>query len=435
MKIKNIIFLTIQGILVISFLHLLTSQASTITQIQGTDRISDSRTTINSNFNNLNTDKIEIGGDISGSTSTPRVKISGMNTGALIVGSTTDRVYPFGTSSNAGYLLTATGASPYISWEAAPATGITSLNGLTGSTQTFATSTGINITSSGSTHTFNLRQILQTISGLATTKGNLILGNSGGTDFTILGVGSDGKVLTASSSATNGLSYENYPPTDFALGSIAKGDLLIGKNSASVFTRLATSTNGYVLTASSTATHGVSWEASSGGSGGGTAYNTIDFSLNPAGAATATSSPAGSNKKIGTYWTTHTLDFSGSSAERVYFTLKFPSFTALNSCGMTGTVFADATTTGNVAVFGISYLDRSDTEAFDTNSSSTATTSVTVGTVAAGSFRNFSLTIATGSIASADSLLVELHRRPSESDDTDESDVRYANGKVICTYR
>lgn len=50
---------------------------------------------------------------------------------------------------------------------------------------------------------------------------------------------------------------------------ISKGDLLVGINSGGAFTRLATSTNGYRLTASSTATHGLSWEAVSTAEGGG----------------------------------------------------------------------------------------------------------------------------------------------------------------------
>ncbi|MDP3991809.1 MAG: hypothetical protein Q8P66_02865, partial [Candidatus Colwellbacteria bacterium] len=61
-------------------------------------------------------------------------------------------------SSTAGKVLTATGTAPYFSWETVSGTGITSLNGLTGVTQTFATSSetnvGIKIVSSGTTHTF-----------------------------------------------------------------------------------------------------------------------------------------------------------------------------------------------------------------------------------------------------------------------------------------
>jgi hypothetical protein len=111
-----------------------------------------------------------------------------------------------------------------------------------------------------------------------------------------------------------------------------------------------------------------------------------------------------------------------------------PAFTALNACAFTGTVFADATTTGAVAVMAASYKNIGDVTAWDTSASTTASSSVSfLG--ALGQYINFSLTIATTSIASADTLLIDLHRRPAENDDTDASDVRYANGKMICTYR
>lgn len=311
--------------------------------------------------------------------------VSGLatTTGNLIVASSTGGWEELAVGANDTVLSASSTASNGVWWRVPPwlTTAITSLNSLTGSTQTFATSTGINISSSGSTHTFSLRQILQTLSGLATTKGNLVVGNSGGTDFTTLGVG----------------------------------------------------TNGYVLTASSTATNGISWEAAAGG-GGGTTYNTIDFALNPAGAATATSSPAGSNKKIGTNWTFHTLDYDGATRENAFWNLKFPAFTALNACSFTGTAMASATTTGSVSVFGISHKAVGTASAWTSSASTTASTSVTFNT-ALEDYVNFSLTVATSSISSANTLLVNLARRPTESDDTNTADARYVSGKLICTYR
>jgi hypothetical protein len=89
---------------------------------------------------------------------------------------------------------------------------ITSLNGISGASQpsqTFATTTNtgpsINIVSSGSTHTFSLSSNLTTIGGLAATKGNLIAGNG---SWQALTVGANGKVLMASSTAANGVSWE-----------------------------------------------------------------------------------------------------------------------------------------------------------------------------------------------------------------------------------
>jgi len=59
-------------------------------------------------------------------------------------------------SATTGYVLTKDG-SGNASWAAAPASGIVSLNGLTGGTQTFsASSNGLSVSSSGTTHTFAL---------------------------------------------------------------------------------------------------------------------------------------------------------------------------------------------------------------------------------------------------------------------------------------
>ncbi|MBI2096678.1 MAG: hypothetical protein HYT40_00765, partial [Candidatus Sungbacteria bacterium] len=93
-------------------------------------------------------------------------------------------------SSTAGKVLMATGTAPYFSWET-DATGITSLGGLTGTTQTFATSTetnlGLSISSAGSTHTFTpiwigTLGIGRGGTGTSTTptNGQLLIGNSTG---------------------------------------------------------------------------------------------------------------------------------------------------------------------------------------------------------------------------------------------------------------
>ncbi len=91
---------------------------------------------------------------------------------------------------------------------------ITSLNGLTGAIQTFATSTGTNFTidSNGTAHTFNFPSRIDQINSLATTTGNLIVGTS--TGWSALGAGTPGRVLTSSSTAPFGLSWEvvSAPP-------------------------------------------------------------------------------------------------------------------------------------------------------------------------------------------------------------------------------
>lgn len=216
-----------------------------------------------------------------------------------------------------------------------------------------------------------------------------------------------------------------------ALGTSAINNLAYWAGT-NTLTGLASSTPGYVLTATSTAP-GFSWEAAAAGGGGG-AYNTVDYPLNPAGAATATSTPAGSNKKIGTNYTKHTLDFDGTTSEHAYFDVKLPTFTALDTCIFNFTTFASATTTGSVSVFAISYKNIGNDTAWDITASSTASTTATHDTTLED-YVNGTLSLATTSIASADTLEIDLHRRPTESVDDNTADARYVNGNLYCKYR
>lgn len=146
------------------------------------------------------------------------------------------------------------------------------------------------------------------LSSVLTAKGD-ILTATGGSTPAALSVGPDGKVLQANSATATGLEWVDPASTlivsdtmptlvnsgdiwfdtttgrlfiyfddgnslqwveagtaaDFVADIIdAKGDLLVG-TAANTLGRLAAGTNGYVLTADSTATEGVKWAAASGG--------------------------------------------------------------------------------------------------------------------------------------------------------------------------
>ena len=134
------------------------------------------------------------------------------------------------TIGNVGKFLQVSSVSPLV-WtlgSAATSTGITSLNGLTGATQTFATSSagsGFNLTSSGTTHTLAIGTATSTTTGLLTgadwsvfnsklgsaiTSLNGLLGTSQtfassttGTDFNISSSGTTHTFNLVDSSATN----------------------------------------------------------------------------------------------------------------------------------------------------------------------------------------------------------------------------------------
>lgn len=151
---------------------------STITTIQGTDTVSASRPVINTNFANLNSDKLESGNTAASltintltannlttdrfvATSTASSTVKNLNIyGGLAIGRTSTTTIRGDTAtstfSNGISLLSGCFLALDGTCLANSSGGITSLNGLSGATQTFTTSNGLlSIESSGTTHNFN----------------------------------------------------------------------------------------------------------------------------------------------------------------------------------------------------------------------------------------------------------------------------------------
>jgi hypothetical protein len=119
--------------------------AASITPINGSDTISGSRATLNNNFNSLNGAKVEIGGDLSGTTTTPRLSVSSQATGTLLYYNHSLWIaFPTGT---VGYVLTVTSTAPFIAWQPATVSGgLVATNNLSDLTSTSSARTNIGYT-------------------------------------------------------------------------------------------------------------------------------------------------------------------------------------------------------------------------------------------------------------------------------------------------
>ena len=215
------------------------------------------------------------------------------NLGDTLVGAGTSMfALPIGTN---GYVLTSDNTAPFnISWQPSSGAGITSLNGISAGLQYFATGTsgtGFNISSSGSTHTFNIpiagsgstglvSTLAQTFAGEKTFSSSLAVTDSTASTSTSTGalkvtggVGIGGSLFVSSSSNLSGVvvntgvittgAWAGSTITSFyggtGLNTYTKGDLLAG--TGATLSVLSVGSNDYILAADSSAATGLTWKA------------------------------------------------------------------------------------------------------------------------------------------------------------------------------
>jgi hypothetical protein len=216
--------------------------------------------------------------------------------GDLFVGSgNTVFKLPVGTDN---FVLTADSTAGYgLTWKSTAATGITTLNSLTSNFQYFEVGTSgnsFNISSSGSTHTFNIpiagtgatglvSTLDQSFAGIKTFTNDVVLSSSTASISTSSGaltvtggVGIGGSLFVTSAANVSGIILNNsvitsgtwagntitayYGGTGY--NSYTKGDILVG--SGNTFIKLPVGTDGYVLGADSSRPSGIGWTTVTG---------------------------------------------------------------------------------------------------------------------------------------------------------------------------
>ena len=181
--------------------------------------------------------------------------LTNYNLGDLLVGAGTSlNALPVGTND---YVLTADNSTQFgITWKATAATGITTLNALTESQQYFSIGTsgsGFNISSSGSTHTFNIPIAGSATTGLITTLAQTIAGQK---TFTSAIIGDLTGLATTSSSVNVNTALADSAHTLVFSPSVFGSGIALSSNSAISFnpSTLILSTSGLAVTSTAAST-------------------------------------------------------------------------------------------------------------------------------------------------------------------------------------
>jgi hypothetical protein len=298
------------------------------------------------------------------------------NLGDLFVGAGSTIIkFPLG--SNNQVLKIDTTSSTGLTWGTAASSAISTINGLTDSTQIFATGTSgnfFNISSIGASHTFNIPIAGTGSTGLVTTLAQSFAGIKTFTNDTIIssstvstststgaltvtgGVGIGGSLHVTSTLPSNisGIVLSNgvvtlgawagtlitalYGGTGY--DSYTKGDILVG--AGNTFIKLNVGTDNYVLTASSNSASGLTWSPT---------------------AATGITTLNGLTATNQTFEIGYTGAFPAFSSNTSTHTLNIP----LASSGSTGLISTQAQTIAGAKTFSSNVIvsDATDSSAFN----------------------------------------------------------------------
>ena len=285
------------------------------------------------------------------------------NLGDILVGAGTS-LYPFPVGSNNFVLTVDTSAAFGITWRSTAATGITTLNYLTDTSQYFAvgtSGTGFNISSSGSTHTFNVPIAGAGATGLISTDAQTIAGQK---TFTSAIIGDlTGTATTAGFALTASYSDQSGYGITAGFANTASYAYQSGYGITSGFATTASYSyqSGYGLTSGFATTASYSYQSGYGLTSG---FATTAANLNVSNAASGVFFPLLSN-------TTSSTSGIGASVN------SFFSFNA--ATGAFGATSVNILSGQSYSVGGNSVLSATSLGTGVTNSSLTALGTITTG--------------------------------------------------------